>query len=269
MVRKYQCFVIPCLVILLIGGLFFNRSGVYILSDEAELLVYGTNRALWHTIKAGISLFRPIHILTMPETKDVELQLSTLTKKVSPQGTIITPFRYEQVVEIFQSRHSKAKVIMWGRDYAIDYQRDLKRAAAIAGTLAADTSLPPALVLPSFIDDASKEHLKKAFDEGLLENGYNQVSLLIKEPNETPPSCSSITLFPGAVTVQKFSVPIVLFSSIKDALLPQSVTAVFDDSLWPHIVEMIVYNEKNIKINLMSALRTKNVPEKSKNSADN
>jgi len=259
MFKKKSLLLVFSLLLLSIGGLFFSRTGVYILSDEAELLIYGKNRAWWHTVKAGLRLFRPVHILSLPESADEVLKLSTIKKNVPSQSIIITPIRYEQAAESYKLEHSGVVVLLWGRNYTIDYQGDMKRAAAIAGPLAVQTGSTPALLFPPSMDEVSRDSLKQAFDDGLTEIGFSQGSILIGNPSETSLRLSSVTLFPGAWALQNLSAPLILFSGARDELLPRSVLAIFDDSLWPHIAEIVNSFIKDVKIRLFSSvLRKKN-----------
>jgi hypothetical protein len=257
MLNKKHYFWGSGLALLFVGVLFFSRSGVFILSDEAELLIYGKNRAVWQAITAGIRLFRPVHILSLPESADEALKLSFIEKKAASRSIIITPIRYEEVAETFKQGHTGTVVLLWGRDYTIDYERDLQRAASIAGPLAVQTGQVPALLLPPFMDDVRRDSLKQAFDRGLTEMGFSQGSILIVNLSEPAVPLSSVTLFPADLALQNLSAPLIVFSGIRDELLPPSVVAVFDDTLWPHIAEIAASYKNDTKISLFSVPRTR------------
>jgi hypothetical protein len=257
MLNKKHYFWGSCLALFFVGVLFFSRSGVFILSDEAELLIYGKNRAVWQAITAGIRLFRPVHILSLPESADEALKLSFIEKKAASRSIIITPIRYEEVAETFKQGHTGTVVLLWGRDYTIDYERDLERAATIAGPLAVQTGQVPALLLPPSMDDVRRDSLKQAFDRGLTEMGFSQGSILIVNLSEPAVPLSSVTLFPADLALQNLSAPLIVFSGIRDELLPPSVVAVFDDTLWPHIAEIVASYKNDTKISLFSVPRTR------------
>lgn len=257
MLNKKHYFWGSGLALLFVGVLFFSRSGVFILSDEAELLIYGKNRAVWQAITAGIRLFRPVHILSLPESADEALKLRFIEKKAASRSIIITPIRYEEVAETFKQGHTGTVVLLWGRDYTIDYERDLQRAATIAGPLAVQTGQVPALLLPPSMDDVRRDSLKQAFDRGLTEMGFSQGSILIVNLSEPAVPLSSVTLFPADLALQNLSAPLIVFSGIRDELLPPSVVAVFDDTLWPHIAEIAASYKNDSKISLFSVPRTR------------
>ncbi|MEW6563895.1 MAG: hypothetical protein AB1404_00180 [Spirochaetota bacterium] len=270
MSKKYVLFAFGVALFLSLGTfLFFSRSAVFILTDETELLLYGNYRALLQTVKAAARLLRPVYMVSVPQVSDEALQRDYLEQKLPERSIIITPSRFEQASQGFKNRHPSSVVLILERQYIIDYKSDVKRAAEIAGPLAKKTDQTPGLLLPSSMDDTLRETLKQTFDEGLAEKGWSHGSILIDEAREVPSNLSSILTFPTNQRLQNASVPIILFSSINDDFLPRSVIAVFDDSFWPHIAEMVVFYEKNVKMNFNSVLRTRNYRDNYIKNADN
>lgn len=238
--------------------LFFSRSAVFILTDETELLLYGKYRALLQTMKAAGSLFRPVYMVSLPQVTDEAIQLGFLETRLPKRSIIITPYRYEQAAQVFKNGHPGSVLLISEREFTIDYKSDIKRAADIAGPLAKKADQSPGLILPRSMDNTLRETLQQAFDEGLAEKGWLQGSFLIDELGEIPANLSCIVTFPTDQRLQNYSVPIIVFSSIKDDFLPKSVIAIFDDSFWPHIAEMVVSYENKVKMEVNSVLRTRN-----------
>lgn len=244
-VGKKRFYIVPIISLLIIsvGIIFFTRPGVYIISDEAELFIYGKNRAMLQTLKAASSLFRPVSIVTMPQTADVDLQLVYIEKSAPSPWALIVPIRYQPVAEAFSQKHPKAEVLLWGRgstssflsSFSVDYAADLSRAAKIAGPLASKMGIPPAIMFPRAFDAEYRNQLKLVFDQGLSAYGVSQGALILEKGSERITALSSVTYFPSDSSLQSLSAPMILFSGIRKDLLPNSVIAVFDDSLWPHI----------------------------------
>ncbi|WP_304223875.1 hypothetical protein [Gracilinema caldarium] len=245
--KRFYILSIFFLIILSIGLLFVSRPGVYIMTDEAELFIYGKNRAILQTLKASFSLFRPVIIVSMPSSADLDLQLTSIEKSAPPPGALIVPIRYQPAAEAYSKKHPQVDVILWGQGSAssfvntffVDYAADISRAAGIAGPLASKTGLPPAIVFPLSFTEEYRNQLKQAFDEGLLAYGFSQGAVVLEKGNEAGLSLSSMTLFPSDASLQSIVAPIILFSGIRKDLLSKSVIAVFDDSPWPHIAALI------------------------------
>ncbi|AEJ19837.1 hypothetical protein Spica_1694 [Gracilinema caldarium DSM 7334] len=251
---KGYIILIVSLIFFAVGCLFCSRTKVFILSDELEMLLYGKNRALWQTIKASIRLYRPVQIIYVPQVADKTQCLNFLEKKIVSNSFIIAPVRYESVAAELKRKNPKMVIVIWGKDFSINYQIDAKRAAKIAGPLAMKTGKPPALFIPSTINDITVEGFVETCNESLREIGFLQGLSLITNITKNLTNYSSVILFPEELSLQNNTVPLILFSGIHKGLLPPSVIAVFDDTLWPHIKEIVTFYNKNIKKKLLSVL---------------
>jgi len=251
---KRYIILILSLMLLAAGGFFFSRTRVFILSDELEMLLYGKHRALWQTIRASIRLCRPVQIIYVPQMADQTHRLSFIEKKILPTSFIIAPIRYESEVATLKKKNPKIVITIWGKDFSINYQIDAQRAANIAGPLAMKTGKTPAIFIPSTIDDITFEGFVGHFNDSLKEIGFLQGVSLITKMTTNLKDYSSVILFPEELSLQTNTIPLILFSGIQRGLLPPSVLAVFDDTLWPHIPEIVVYYNKNVKKNLISVL---------------
>ncbi|MCA1949809.1 MAG: hypothetical protein LDL24_04510 [Treponema sp.] len=244
------------LIILSIGILFVSRPGVYVMTDDTELFIYGKNRAIVETLKASFFLFRPVFILSMPPSGDLDLQLASIEKSAPSPGALIVPIRYQPAAEAYSKKYPQVDVILWGQGSAssfvntffVDYAADMSRAAGIAGPLASKTGLPPAIMFPLSFAEEYRNQLKQAFDEGLLAYGFSQGAVVLDKSNEAGQALSSVTLFPSDFSLQSISAPMILFSGIRKDLLSKSVIAVFDDSPWPHIAALVSREKRFLSV---------------------
>lgn len=248
-------------VFIVLELLFISRAGVYIITDEAELLLYGRTRATVKTIQAALRLYRPVHIVSLPLSPDRKLLSEFLVRNTSSRGIFVIPSRFQVLGETFAQQHPDASVVFWGSGMApfqkssIDYAVDLQRAAEIAGPLAVQSGTSPALVFPENMDTEMLANLTQAFEECLVQQGFNKGPVVLTSKNDVLPTVSSIVLFPTTIPLPESSIPVILFSEVQNAFLSDTVIAVFDDSLWPHIADLVSSLKKNEKREYYSELR--------------
>lgn len=260
--RRYPVALISMLlVIVVLGLLFISRDGVYIITDEAELLLYGRTGATVKTIQAALRLHRPVHIVSMPFSSDRKLLSEFLVRNTSSRGIFVIPSRFQVHGEIFAQQHPDSSVVFWGsgatpfQKSSINYAADLQRAAEIAGPLAVQSGISPALVFPENMDTEMLANLTQAFEEGLVKQGFYNGTVVLTSKNDVLPPVSSMVLFPTTILLPDSSMPVILFSEVRNAFLPDTVIAVFDDSLWPHIADLVSSLKKNEKREYYSELR--------------
>ena len=246
--RKIPFFIV-LFIFLCAGVVFLLRSPVLIVTDISFSQIYGTTRLQLKLYETTLKLFRRVIPVLVNEGAGPDLiALAAEAASKSPRAVFFS-YRHLEGARFYKENNAEITVfVMAGRNpkpkeetelifVHTDTAQDLYKAGLFAALLAVDNNV---LLLN---DNNLTVEQSRAFREGLVVQGFLGISNLI---NATEEYYNYSDL--GCVVVQgpavKFleenrQIPIILFSWLDPALLPQTVKLVFDDSPWALAVKTL------------------------------
>ena len=238
-IRKQLPKLIVLFVILCIGGVFFFRPPVLVVTDPSFIQLYGPLRLRLKGFRTSLGLFRRVKVVEVAESAGPDLiSLAVEAPSRSPLA-VLFPSRYLEGARLYKEKHPVTPVLVTGvvprpAEEAVltvvstDTVQDLYRAGICAATLAGEKRVI------FFSADALPAGYREAFREGLKSNGFSGESVfLISSADYSSYSevgCVVITGQAAKFLEQRLAIPVILFSWADPAQTPWTVKIVFDDS---------------------------------------
>jgi len=239
--KKYLPPVIILLFLVTLGGVFWLRSPVLVVTDPSFNQLYGSLRL---TIKGAITsagFFRRVISVTVAESAGPDLMALALEGSSRTPMAVLFPFRYLNGAQYYKESHPNVPVLVGGggnpnprEETAISFVRtDTAQDLYRAGLCAANLTGGGKGVLV-FTDGVLADANRKAFQEGLRNQGFTGDPVYVNASADYS-AYSNI----GCVVVdgpavkfmdRNLAIPVILFSWVDPAITPRSVKLIFDDS---------------------------------------
>ena len=247
--RKFLLLFVILLILLGVGGTFFWRPPVLIVTDPSFINLYGTFRLTRNGILTSLLLFRRVSPVTVAESAGSDLVTLAVEGASKSPMAVFFPARYIESARIYKEGHQNIPVYVTegrnpiskdssGLGYIVtDSARDFYLAGVCAALFAGNGKVL------FFYDGAAQNELTDAFRQGLLAEGDTANPVLINSSLDAP-TYNDIGCVVVAGPAQKFlernlKIPIILFSWADPAIVPRTVKLIFDDSPLAQVMETI------------------------------
>jgi hypothetical protein len=254
--KKYLPLFIVLFFFSALGGIFFLRSPVLVVTDITFYQLYGTLRFRQRGIMNSLELFRRVIPVVIAENAGPELAAFAVEGASRSARAVLFPYRYLEGARFYKDRNPDIPVLVMGvssgssrrgeensADAALvfvttDTVSDLYRAGLCAALLMGETR--GALL---FSDGILSEAHREAFREGLRFQGFWEAPVFADLSGDYS-SFSNIGCVVVAGPAASFfernhRIPIILFSWLDPALTPRTVKLIFDDSHWALAAEAL------------------------------
>jgi hypothetical protein len=241
------------LLVLALGGFFFLRPPVLLISDASFDLIYGFRRAFMGRIGLSLRLFRRVEQVTITENADPEALIFSLEEKEKHPWAVLGHSRYSRGLEQYARRRADVRVTVIGEGPGpsrsgggetfpgqglefvyTDAGLNSRRLGRCAALLAGETGG----VVLIFQERPDFPVQPEAFLAGLREENGN-LDPVYMDPSADYPSwdevCCVVVGGGGAAPipgVRERQIPVLLYSWLDPALSPFNVKVIGDDSIW-------------------------------------
>jgi hypothetical protein len=254
---------IPCLV-------FFTRAPVLVVSDISFVSLYGAGRVRLERARASLALFRPVKPIVIADDAGDDIAYFAIGEASSRPFCVLFPVRFSGAAGFYRERFPEIPVaILEGRGtdrnqaaldagesaagnfflFATDMESDFYRAGLCAAILDGDKN--GRIVV--FLDDSIQSVGREAFLRGLRDQGKETEPLFFTSFSELSGFSSGISCVvlagSGAEFLEKNQeIPIILFTWLNTAFIPENTVLVFDDSPWAQAVPAVRLAASRTKI---------------------
>jgi hypothetical protein len=236
-------FAVLALVISLI--VFFSRSPVLIVADQALIPFYGKSRMEKETRRAAFSLFRPVKNIFIADNAGDDIVQYAVTEVSSRPYCVIFYHRFTKAARIYRENNPEIPVvILEGRSgkeqsmtedyffYKTDVQSDFYKAGLAAGAI--ENNKNGKIIV--FLEPENEIKAKEAFLSALNTLGRPFDPLFFTSFNDyydiSDISCVVISGIGVEFIDTNPGVPVILFTWLDPDFLPSNVVLVFNDSPW-------------------------------------
>jgi len=245
-IKKHLLIIILLFVFVVgaIGGVFFARAPVLIITDSSFNLLYGPERLRQRQLRISLSLFRRVIPVIVSEHAGPDLVAIAAEEAFRVPRAVLFPFRYLEGARQYKENNPDVEVLIMGGRNPIPpeltspntiYIRtntamDLYRAGLSAAFFAGENNI---LV---FDDGVFPAEYRESLGEMLESRGFLG-ELLFRNIHAHVPSYADIgsVILAGPASrflEQNLDIPVILFSWVDPVFTPRSVKLIFDDSPW-------------------------------------
>jgi hypothetical protein len=257
---KTLAIIIAAAFVLLIPVIvFFVRSPVLIVTDQAFIMLYGEERIRSEQRNSSISLFRRVKTVAVTNEAADDIVKIAISDVSSRPFCVIFPLRFARAARLYREENMQIPVILLeGRnsnerylsvlgdvnDYFI-YQTDVDSDFYKAGITAAAFNTAENGRIAVFLDSGILAQAGDAFLRGInsLENPpgasfYTSVSENIENPDIfcVVIAGAGVEYFDREMETKK---PVILFTWVAPLFLPDDVVLIINDSPWVQSVQAV------------------------------
>jgi hypothetical protein len=249
-------------VLLILMIVYFARSPVLIVTDYAFTQLYGEERIQSEQRIASMSLFRRVKTVSLADDASDDIVKIAISDVSTSPFCVIFPLRFARAARLYREENTQIPVILLeGRnsderslsilgndkfDYFI-YQTDIESDFRRAGIAAAAFCTAENGKIAVFLDSGIPPQARTAFLQGLnsLENPPRaSFNLSAAEIFEDPDIFCLVLAGAGTEyydreTETKTKKPVILFTWINPAFLPEDVVLIINDSPWIQSVQAV------------------------------
>jgi hypothetical protein len=238
-------------------ALFFVRSPVLLVTDEAFDVLYGQRRALVRRVEASLRLFRQVKPVIIAAGAGPDIVAAAVREAGKNPYCVLFPYRYYEGAGRYAHDAAGASrtFILGGRnpdpkvDGAVfirtDTVTDCFRAGLCAGIIARGQRLEGSEITETagndgrvlfFQNETLSAENREAFLAGIREEGFTgEPRYLTFRENYTGDqnsACAVIDTQAASFLDKNLDTPVILFSWIDPDLTATTVKMIFDDSVW-------------------------------------
>lgn len=225
-----------------LGGVFFSRPPVLVVTDAAFYQVYGPARIALKRRQISTALLRRVIPVIVDESAGPDLVAIAARDASSSPAAVLFPYRYLDGARFYRESNPGVPVLVMGgedrerrEDEGIvfsgaDTATDLRRAALCAAVLAGEKKV---LVFDGgLFRDEHRETLKELFIARGIINEPVFLGLYSDYAAYDEVGCVILTGPAERYLERNLDIPVILFSWLDPAMTARSVKMVFDDSPW-------------------------------------
>ncbi|MDR3145390.1 MAG: hypothetical protein LBU21_03865 [Treponema sp.] len=262
-------------LILGLGGVFFLRPPVLLVTDVSFERIYGGPRGMLVRAEAALKLFRPVKRVRLAGGAGPDMVVFAVEGASAKPFCVLFPYRYQEGAGRYAEGHPGIPVaVLTGRIRAsgggdmprimTDTRADLYRAGRFAAVFAGgggeilllqDESLPPSE--------------REAFELGLRDGGFERAPRYLRGNTEAAVpgnTAAAVILGPADHFLrQNLDIPVILFSWTDPGLTRRNIKVVFDDSplaLAAQAVAAVPAPGETAELPSRVALMDQRIPEK-------
>jgi hypothetical protein len=239
---------------------FFTRAPVLVVTDISFVSLYGAGRVRLERARASLALFRPVKQVVIADDAGDDIAYFAVGEASSRPFCVLFPVRFADAAGLYRERFPEIPVaILEGRgtdrnqatldpgestagnffQFATDMESDFYRAGLCAAILDGDKN--GRIVV--FLDDSIQNEGREAFLRGLRDQGKETAPLFFTSFSELSgfSGISCVVLAgSGAEFLEKNQeIPVILFTWLNTAFIPENTILVFDDSPWAQAVPAV------------------------------
>jgi hypothetical protein len=234
-----------------LGGLFFSRPPVVLVTDIAFDGLYGLRRTWLKRIETSIRLFRPVVTAQIAENTGSDVVVFVVEEASAAPYAVLFPYRYYEGARRYAGQYPDVPVVLLGNGMGrapvevealfiwTDRRTDFYRAGRCAAVFALDSG---GQVL-FFQDDLVTVEDREAFLLGLQEQGHDQRPIYVGINSDyaslSDISCVVMTGSAVAFLERNEKIPIILFSWVDPSITSTEIKLIFDDSSWALAVRAV------------------------------
>jgi hypothetical protein len=233
--------------------IFHARPPVLVVADMSFLQLYGESRARRENFRSSLSLLRPVKTVAIADDSGDDIVQFAITEISSRPFCVVFPQRFTAAARLYREQNPQIQVILLeGRlsknkpddfngffIYKTDIEADFYRAGVFAAIIEGGKNGKIVVFMETQLQRQCRETFLSAFSEmeeppePLFYTSFSQYS-------EIPELSCVVLAGSGAEYIEKFSgVPVVFFTWIDPAVLPNDVVLVVDDSPWAQVREAV------------------------------
>ncbi|MDR2404094.1 MAG: hypothetical protein LBD78_08705 [Spirochaetaceae bacterium] len=227
-------------LILGLGGVFFLRSPVLLVTDNSFGRIYGGMRGMMVRVEAALKLFRPVKQVWIAGGSGPDMVVFAVEGISEKPFCVLFPYRYQEGARRYAERHpGTPAAVLTGRarvsggddiPYIMTNTRvDLYRAGRSAAVFAGGEG-----EVLLFQDESLGASEREAFELGLQDGGFERSPRYLRGNTESAiPGNTSVVVIIGPADHylrQNYDIPVILFSWIDPELTRRSIKVFFDDS---------------------------------------
>jgi hypothetical protein len=227
-------------LILGLGGAFFLRPPVLLVTDNSFELIYGNMRGLMVRTEAALKLFRPVKQVRLAGGIGPDRVVFAVEEASAKPFCVLFPYRYREGAGRYAEKHpGTPSAVLSGRvrvsegedmPYIMTNTRtDLYRAGRSAAVFAREGG-----EILLFQDESLGSSEREAFDLGLRDGGFEGAPRYLRGNIESviPGNTAAVVIMGPAdhYLRQNYDIPAILFSWTDPGLTRRSIKVIFADS---------------------------------------
>ena len=240
-IKKYSPPVIILLFLFVVGGVFWFRSPVLVVTDPSFNQLYGSLRLTLKGAVTSIEFFRRFTTVTVAESAGPDLMSLAVEGSSRTPKAVLFPFRYLAAAQFYKESHPGVPVlVVGGRNprprektelsfICTDTAQDLYRAGLCAASFAGKDK-----GIVFFMDGVLSDANRKVFQQGLRDQGFSGDPVYLNASADYSANSNTgcvVLAGPASKFVERnLTIPVILFSWIDPGITPRSVKLIFDDS---------------------------------------
>ena len=234
-------------------AVFYTRPPVLVVADMSFVQLYGESRMRRENFRSSMSLFRPVKTVSVANDSGDDIVQFAITEISSHPFCVLFPLRFTGAARLYHEQNPQIQVILLeGRFlnnksgdlndvfiYKTDIEADFYRAGVAAALLEGENNRKIAVFVDNQLQKQCRDAFLSAFDEmeeppdPLFYNSFSQYS-------EVPDLSCVVLAGTGSEYVENFSgVPVVFFTWIDPAMVPNDVVLIVDDSPWVQVPQAV------------------------------
>ena len=239
---------------------FWMRSPVLIVVEQAFVDLYGTGRIRNESILASFALFRPIRAVVISNEAGDDIVPFAVSEVSKRPFCVLFPRRFVHPALLYCEQNPNIPTVLLNGRYSQNdseypslfvYGTDIDSEFYNAGLIASALSPEFSGRIGVFTEPGIQSDARNAFLRALHDQGKSAETMFFTSFSEFPANLDfSCVILAGTgieLLEQNLGIPVILFSWVSPSMVPQDIAAVVNDSPWAQVSQAASFAAAGLK----------------------